>query len=117
MSTPLITPDDLDTYLGLGGSIDTARATQIIQWAHDKCESVVSPVPLGAASIEADVAARSYTNPGNSVAALPEPLQTGGSTLGGIWLTKANIQELRRLAPSTVQAFSITPFVEDFSDA
>ena len=38
MSNPLATPDELGVYLGR--TVDTDRATLILQLAHDLCETV-----------------------------------------------------------------------------
>jgi hypothetical protein len=115
MSDPVASTTDLDTYLGLDGDIDEAKATLLLQLAHDKCEAIVSPVPDAARGVELDVAARAYMNPTNVVTNDAGPY--GSSTvMGGLWLTKANIADLRRMAPTdsgSSGAFTIDPTPAD----
>lgn len=117
MSDPIASVDELSTYLGLGTGaaedIDTDRATLILQLAHDKCEAVVSPVPDAAKGVELDVSARAYTNPSAETSQAPGPYGIIRNTLiGGLWLTKANIADLRRFAGAS-SAFTIDPTPAD----
>lgn len=97
MSTPIVTADDLGTYLG--STVDTVRATQLIGWAQALCESVVTPLPAGSEPVVLDVAARGYTNPTNAHQETAGPFSASfGTVAGGLWLTRANKSTLRRLA-------------------
>lgn len=107
MSTPIVTVSDLAVYLGLGSDVDSTRATLIIQLAHDKCEGIVNPVPDTAKGVELDVSARAYTNPTTETSNAAGPYGSVTTALGGLWLTKANIADLRRLSSTVTGAFSI----------
>lgn len=116
MSDPVATLDDLATYLGIGADIDTDKGTLLLQLAHDKCEAVVSPVPAAARGVELDVAGRAYTNPTAQVTEAPGPYGTvTGTLVGGLWLTKSNIADLRRMASGTQGsgAFTVDPTPAD----
>lgn len=104
MSLPLVSSDDLGTYLNVA-SIDAARADQILWLAQTLCESVVTPLPTGAEAVILDVAARAWVNPTNSQTtsdtAGPFSETTSYSAVaGGLWLTRQNKAVLRRLAGS-----------------
>lgn len=112
MSTPLATPTDLGVYLGEDMAADDPRATLILQLAHDKCESYVSPVPSAAKGIELTVAARAYTNAtnahqvslgGGSVSFGSQNTSTG---IGGLTVSPEEQRDLRRLAGRS-GAFSV----------
>lgn len=104
MSQTIATASDLDTYLGLSGAIDTARASLLLDLAFDKCSAIVTPVPTTAKGLLLEVAGRAYTNPssahslnlGSAGAAFGAPSSSTG--IGGLYLSKANKSELRRLA-------------------
>ena len=98
MSDPLVTADDLATYLNVA-AIDTNRAVQILGLAQSLCESVVSPLPDGAEAVILDVATRAWVNPANTQSDTTGPLSTSfGAVSGGLWLTRKNTSTLRRLA-------------------
>lgn len=111
MSTPLATADELGVYLGIDG-IDQPRAQMLLQLAHDRCESVVSPVPDAAKGVELAAAGRAYTNVssarqagiGSAQISFGAPNATFG--IGGLYLSKTEIRDLRRMAGRT-GAFSI----------
>ena len=93
MSDPIADPSDLAVFLGT--DVDENRATLFLQLAQDKCESIVTPLPATALGVILDVAARGYGNPSGATQTAVGPF---AQTLpGGVWLTKANITELRRL--------------------
>ena len=97
MSTPITTPDELATFLGMAtGTIDTARATLLIAKAQAKCERIVSPLPADAADIVLEVAGRAY----NNVAGATQLGLGSASTSvpGGLYLSKSNKAELRLVA-------------------
>lgn len=112
-----VTPSDLDTLLGLEGSIDTPRATLVISLAENLCSSIVDPIPDNANVVVLSVAARSYSNPDGVAAHTigPESVQYG-STLGGLYLTKADVATLKRMA-GMGGAFTVDPTPADAGKA
>jgi len=105
MSNPVALPVDLELYLGLdAGTIDTARATLVLQLAHDLCESVVSPVPVLAKGIELGIASRVYANATSAhqlslgSASVAFGSQNSATGIGGLYLSRADKITLRRLA-------------------
>ncbi|GAB3081023.1 hypothetical protein GCM10027053_51960 [Intrasporangium mesophilum] len=103
MSTPLSTAADLGVYLGVD-DIDPARAGLLLQLAHDRLETIVSPLPDTAKSIELAVAGRAYQNVSSAQSmGLGSANISFGSTTGGggLYLTKAERADLRRLAGRT----------------
>jgi hypothetical protein len=97
----------LATFLNVT-DIDTDRAELLLSLATDKCLGIVDPLPDGSDGVVLDIAARAYTNPSVSQFQAPGPYQPGGPpTMGGLWMTKANIAELRRLAPTGSGAYSV----------
>lgn len=97
MSAPIITPDDLGTYLG-NPSIDADRALAVITLAQTLCEAVISPLPAGAEAVVTVVAARAYTNPTNTQSEGAGPFTVGFAPMsGGLWLTRNDKATLRRL--------------------
>lgn len=119
MGIPVASPDDLQTYLG-DSSIDAARATLILQLAQNLCEAVVSPLPDTANAVVLEVAARAYVNPKQLGSATlgTAHLQYGatgpGSPIGGLYLSRQDKANLRRLAGSG-GAFSIDPLPKGVS--
>lgn len=112
MSTPLATPADLGVYLGKDIAADDPRATLLLQLAHDRCETYVSPVPAAAKGIELSVAARAYTNATN---AHQVGLGSGGVSfgaqnsmtgIGGLYVSAQEQRDLRRMAGRS-GAFSV----------
>lgn len=94
-----IEPNDLGTYLGT--VVDTDRAQMLLNRAIDLCQSVVNPLPDGAAAVILDVAARAYANPTNAQQQTTGPFSAAfGAVGGGLWLTRQNKATLRRLAGS-----------------
>lgn len=102
MSTPLATTAELGTYLGQ--TVDDARASLVLQLSHDLCESVVSPVPPLAKSVELSVSARAYTNVTSAhqmslgSASVSFGSQNSSMGVGGLYLSKSEKATLRRLA-------------------
>lgn len=110
MSSPLVEPSDLGTYLN-DSTIDTGRAAAMIADAQALCESIVSPLPTTASVVVKRVAARGYvtTNSRQAQAAAVGPGVIGASPgMGGVYLTRADKADLRRLAGGS-SAFSIDP--------
>lgn len=106
MTAAIATPEDLGRYLDLP-EVDEDRAILLIQLAQDKCTAVVSPLPDEARGVVLDVAARAYINPGMvQQQAIGSVSVSYGTPTGGLWLTKANIADLRRLSGRT-GAFTI----------
>lgn len=107
MTTLIVQPSDLATYLGLP-EIDSARAALIIRYAQDRCEDIVSPLPDTAAGIVCRVAARAYLNVGSM-----QSMSLGGATANfgapspfGVSLTRSDKRDLR-VAAGGGGAFSI----------
>lgn len=109
MSEPLITSDDLGTYLN-DQTINGDRADLMIALAQTLCESIISPLPDSAVVVVMRVAARGYVTTTSArqaqtaVAGSPFGSVPGG--MGGIYLTGTDESDLRRLAGSG-GAFSI----------
>lgn len=94
-----MTPDDLGIYLGIVIDADDPRAGMILRKAQSLCESVVSPLPVGADAVVVDVATRAWSNPANVQSETTGPFSDSyGAVSGGLWLTSQNRQTLRRLA-------------------
>jgi len=109
-----VAPAELATYLNIQ-SIDADRADLLLGLAQAKCEQIVSPLPDAARGVVLDIAARAYTNPTNASSEVNGPyMATYGGISGGLWLTRANKAELRRLSNSS-GAFSIDPTPADAS--
>jgi hypothetical protein len=105
MGTPIASPSDLSTYLGLS-QIDNDRATLILKLAQDKCEAILNPLPATAQGVVLDIAGRAFSNPQNVQQENAGPFGVNyGPVAGGLWLTKANRAELRRLGGGS-SAFS-----------
>lgn len=108
MSDPLVDPTELGVYLN-DPDIDTARAADLIDDAQTLCESVVFPLPDTAAVIVKRVAGAAYvsiTSPRQAQLNAAGGLTTGGG--GGVWLTRFDREDLRRLAGGTSGAFTIS---------
>ena len=117
MSTPIAVPADLGTYLG-DPTIDTARATLILQLVQDLAEFVISPLPPAALGIVLSSAARAFNN---VTSAQTVSLGTGhigyaapgaSEGIGGLYLSRSE-QRLLRLAAGRGGAFSIDPTPAD----
>lgn len=112
MSTPIVDPSDLGTYLGID-SIDTNRAVLILASAQALCEAIISPLPAAASAVVLDVAARAWSNPTNAQHEATGPFSVAyGAVAGGLWLTRQNKATLRLLAGGS-GAFSIDPTPTD----
>ena len=111
MSEPLATPGELGVYLGVA-DIDTERAGLLLELAQGKCETVVFPLPDAAKSIVLSVAARAYANvtsahqAGIGSAQVSYGAPSSSSGIGGLYLSKSERADLRRLVGRT-GAFSI----------
>lgn len=112
---PIASPSDLDTYLGLGGTIDVPRATLLLALAEERCSVILTPLPPNARSIVLDVAQRAYTNVVGATSETTGPFSTQLPSIG-VSLTASNRRELRFLA-GRGGAFSIDPTPADaFTD-
>lgn len=112
MSDPIVDPSDLGTYLGVD-TIDQGRASLILANAQTLCESVVTPLPAGAAAVVLDVAVRAWSNPANTTSEGTGPFSVNwGAISGGLWLTRQNKATLRRLA-GVGGAFTFDPTPAD----
>ena len=111
MSDPYATPTELGVFLGIT-DIDTDRAQMLLQLAHDRLEMYVSPLPASAMGLELAVAGRAYTNVssarqagiGSAQVSFGAPNANFG--IGGLYVSKSEIRDLRRLGGKT-GAFSI----------
>ena len=111
MSAPIATPTDLGVFLGIT-DIDTERAQMLLDLAHDRLEMYVSPVPPSAMGLELAIAGRAYTNVssarqagiGSAQVSFGAPNANFG--IGGLYVSKSEIRDLRRLSGKT-GAFSI----------
>lgn len=112
MSDPLATPADLGVYLGKDIAADDPRATLLLQLAHDRCETYVSPVPAAAKGIELSVAARAYTNAtsahqvGLGSGSVSFGAQNSTVGIGGLYVSSQEQHDLRRMAGRS-GAFSV----------
>lgn len=108
MGTPLATAADLQSFLGVTTGFDSTRATNVLQWAQDLCESVINPLPAAAKGVVLGVAARVYSNPQGlqAQAVGPASAQYLPGT-GGLYLTRGEKSALRRMNGGG-GAFSIT---------
>ncbi|PVZ09060.1 hypothetical protein [Actinomycetospora cinnamomea] len=104
---------DLEAYLGQE-EIDQSRAALLLTMAEQAAETIVRPLPEGAAWVVLDVAATAYsapTGPGGAAAVGPF---SGQVAPGGVFLSKRQAEALRRLANrESARAFTIdtTPVV------
>lgn len=116
MGDPLITSDDLAVYLN-DPSIDTDRASLLIDYAQQACETVLNPLPAAAAGIVAGLAGDAYTGILSPRAAATAAAggQVGGGSGGGVYLTRAAERALRRLSSSSGGAFTIDMLPDDYT--
>lgn len=115
MSTPAVSVDDFALYLS-NPAIEPERAQFILDKAQILCETVVSPLPVGAEVVVLDVAERAFANPtqvGNSPLGLysegvgPFSTDRPGISGGGLYLTANNKAVLRNLAGQSAGAFTV----------
>jgi hypothetical protein len=103
MSDPIVTPSDLQTLLG-ADTVDVDRATLILALAQEKCETVLTPLPATARSVVLGIAVRAISNisSAHSMAIGSANVSYGSANssfgVGGIYLSRSDITELRRLA-------------------
>lgn len=108
-----VTPYDLATFLGRD-DLDFDRAAVMLQLAEDLCTGVVSPLPDTAKGVILSVAGRAFTNVssahqmglGSAQISFGAPNSSLG--VGGLYLSRSDIVNLRRLGNSG-GAFSIDP--------
>jgi hypothetical protein len=100
------TPSDLQTFLGVD-SVDVSRATYLLTAVTSRLQSYVNPLPDGAYALAVEIAAQAYARPllVKSETTGPYTVVPGG---GGIFITKAQIRELRLMA-NKGSAFTIDP--------
>jgi hypothetical protein len=112
--TSIATVDDLATFLNVT-DINEERALWLLDRAQEKCEAILSPLPETALGVVCDIAGRAYSNPTAANSQAPGPFGTPlGSLPGGLFITKANIAELRRLSTTSGSgAFTIDPTPAD----
>ena len=115
MSDPVITSEDLGTYLN-DPSIDVGRAAFLIDQAQTLCESIVTPLPAIASVVVTRVAARAYVTIQSTrqqqLAAAGSPYGAVPSS-GGVYLTQYDEADLRR-GSGGGGAFSINLLPADY---
>jgi hypothetical protein len=116
MSDPLISWEDLAVYLS-DDRIDQDRAADMISDAQTLCEGVVSPLPASASVVVKRVAGRAYVTTLSSKQAQAQAAggMFSGSASGGVWLTKADKADLRRLNGGGGGAFSVDLLPADYA--
>jgi hypothetical protein len=117
MATPVVSVPALGIYLN-DDSIDNDRAEFMIGQAQALCESIVSPLPTGAAVVVTRVAGRGYvtatTTRGQQLVAAGSPFGLVPGGVGGIFLTRQDKADLRRMAGGG-GAFTINLLPSDYS--
>jgi hypothetical protein len=116
-SNPIVDPSDLAVYLNDPG-IDESRATMAIDDAQTLCETIVAaPLPDAAAVVVKRVAGRAYVttlSPRQAVAAAAGG-QFMGQQAGGVYLTRGDRADLRRIAGgSSSGAFTVNMLPSDY---
>lgn len=110
----VVTADDLARAMN-DVDIDVDRAEELIADAQTLCEGVVSPLPDGATVVIKRVAARAYVTTITRMAQAQAAGSPFGSTTGaGVWLSRMDKADLRRLAGGG-GAFTINPLPADYS--
>lgn len=111
MSDPIATPAELGLLLRETIAANDPRAMLVLALAQARCERWVSPLPASAKDVLLPVAVRAWVNiasanqigMGSAYATLAS---TGAGGVGGLYLSKSEKAELRRLAGRS-GAFSI----------
>jgi hypothetical protein len=105
VSTPIATSTDLELYLGQEpGTINPARADQILSMAQDLAETIVTPLPAAAKAVVLAVSARAYNNVtsahqmGLGSAQVSYGAQNSSMGVGGLYLSRSDKATLRALA-------------------
>lgn len=111
LSDPVVTPEQMGTYLNDGDSINVPRALMMIELAQEECETVVAPVPLSAANIVLRVAIRGYSTTTSArqyqlSSADAQAFGAAPGPVGGIYLTPKDEADLLRHVPSPVSGTS-----------
>lgn len=98
-----VSVDEFASYLN-NPDLDRDRAQEILDDAHDLCETIIDPLPRNARSVVLDVAERAFANPAPTgtpayYAEGEGPFNdvTPGVSGGGLYLTQENKATLRRL--------------------
>ena len=117
--TPIVSVEDLSTYLN-DSTLDATRAALLIEQSQKLCATIVNPLPDDASIIVMRVAGRAYVTITSArqaqaaAASMPYGATQGG--LGGVWLSRADKADLRRMASGS-NAFSINMLGPDYSVA
>lgn len=109
----IATTADLGTFLGLGGALDTARAQLLLDLVEADAGSITTPVPAGAKGVILTAAARAYANPAGASSEAVGSVSTTYGAGGGMYLSRAELRTLRRLAGIGGGAFTIDPTPAD----
>jgi hypothetical protein len=117
MSEPIVSAPELGQYLS-DDSINIERAEFMIRQAQALALSVVNPLPAGAEVVVTRVAGRGYvtatTSRGQQLVAAGSPFGLVPGGVGGIFLTRQDKADLRRMAGGG-GAFTINPLPTDYS--
>lgn len=110
-SALLVDVADLETYLGQG-TLDPDRAGMILRDAQDLAESILFPLPPEAAGIVRRIAGRGYVNITSAQQmGLGTANVTYGSTgaggVGGVYLSRSDKADLRRLGGVSGGMFTV----------
>lgn len=120
----LVSQSDFALYLNNPAAATDPRSSFILGLAQTLCETVITPLPVGAELVVLDVAYRAYANPtpmdGSALGLYSEGVgpfstSTPGTSGGGLWLTDSNVSTLQRLAGGTSSgAFNIDTLPADY---
>lgn len=110
MSTPIATPSELGTLLQQDIAENDPRGVLVLALAQARCELWVTPLPDAAKGIVLAVAARAWTNMEQAnqigMGSAYATMSAGGVTAGGLYLSRTERADLRRLAGRS-GAFSV----------
>lgn len=110
MSTPIATPSELGTLLSETIGEQDVRGLLVLALAQARCELWVTPLPAAAKGIVLAVAARAWTNIAGvnqvGLGSAYATMSTAGVTSGGLYVSKSEKADLRRLAGRS-GAFSV----------
>jgi len=110
VTTSIATPSELGTLLQKDIPDNDARGVLVLALAQARCELWVSPLPAAAKGIVLAVAARAWTNMEQAnqigLGSAYATMSSGGVTAGGLYLSRTERADLRRLAGRS-GAFSV----------
>lgn len=106
----ITTTADLATFMNV--SVDAARAQLMLDLVEGDAGSIVFPLPPAARGVILTAAARAYANP---LATASQSAEGASATWnpGGLYLSRAERRQLRRLAGIGGGAFTVDPTPAD----